>query len=332
LWAGLDAGRGGGGHPPISLYIAPGTQSIEAIVANEGTFGETGLECSADILEFITDPENGTSVYNDSIPGIDLDPLGGSQTCTFASYNFAIEGAYGLYIDIPLGNDDSPNNNAEVIGIGIDGAAPTSSHTVDPASPDGENGWYVSDVTVTFNADDGTEDWQSGVKEIKFRVDGGSVQTLPGSTGSTVLTADGDNIEVEYWAVDNVGNEGTHHTDTVDIDQTSCDIAMAYEVTGGSALEGWDFVFTATATDALSGMNEVEFYLNDVLQDTVPGSGPTYQWGFKYYGGWAITIKATGYDIAGNDASDQVADPKNINIHSMPSSTVVNKVISVGAI
>jgi hypothetical protein len=326
-------GPGPGGYPPIGIWLAPGTQSIEAIVANDGTFDELGLECSADIFEFITNETVGTSVFNASIPGIDLDPLGDTETCAFGSYNFAIEGPYGVYIEIPLGDDDSPNNNVKAIGIGIDSSAPTSSHAVDPASPDGLAGWYVSDVTVTFNADDGTDDWCSGVKEIKFRVDGGSVQTIPGFTGTHVLNDDGEDIEVEYWAIDNVGNEGTHHTLEVDIDQTVPDIDIAYEVTGGSALEGWDFVFTATATDALSGMDRVEFYLNDVLQDTVPGSGPTYQWTIKYYGGLLITIKGIGYDVAGNDAADQVANPTSIpTTHSMPSSTVVNKVISVGAI
>jgi hypothetical protein len=327
----LRAGGGPGpgqGWPPISVYLQSGTQSLDAIVANEGTFPELGLECFAEVLEFITDPENGTSVYNASVPDIELDPLGDTETCAFGSYNFAIQGPYGLYVELPLGVDDYPNNNIMEVGIGIDDTAPTCEYALDPASPDGENGWYVSDLTVTFTADDGDDEWDSGVKEIKYRVNGGSVQTISGATGTYTHSADGENIEIEYWAVDNVDNAGTPLDFDFDMDQNTPDVDIAYEVVGGSALEGWDFVFTATATDDMSGMDRVEFFLNDVLQETVPGSGPTYQWGFKYYGGLAITIRSDAIDIAGNLASDQVANPSSYTTEIL--STTTNKVVQLG--
>ena len=36
------------------------------------------------------------------------------------------------------------------------------------------------------------------------------------------------------------------------------------------------------ATDAMSRMNRVDFYLNDVLQETVAGLGPLYKWEFQH--------------------------------------------------
>ena len=74
-------------------------------------------------------------------------------------------------------------------------------------------------------------------------------------------------------------------------------------------------IFTANATDETSKVDYVEFYLNDVLQDTVTGPGPEYIWQFLYSGGLHITIKAVAYDKAGNMAYDIVIDPENINFN-----------------
>jgi hypothetical protein len=301
------------GPIPIKVWVAPGTHPVEAIVENLGTFEETGLTCYADIVEFITDP-NGTLVYSDSVGNIDLDPLGDEATITFASNDFNMEGAWGLFVDFPLGNDDKPNNNADSIGIGVDDTAPTSWHTLDPATPDGENGWYVSDLTVTLEADDDTETygWQSGVDRIHYKIDGGTTQTIPGDSGSFIISDDGDDIEVEYWAVDNVENEETpHHTFTIDMDQTDPTVELSYESPGGNTI-----IWTATANDAMSGMERVEFYFNGVLQVTVTGAGPEFIWEMEYSPIPDATFTAVAYDFAGNDAFDEIKNPEgHANIH-----------------
>ncbi len=40
----------------------------------------------------------------------------------------------------------------------------------------------------------------------------------------------------------------------------------------------WYHKFTATCFDSESGMNRVEFYLNNILQETIVGPGPIYEW------------------------------------------------------
>jgi hypothetical protein len=317
---------------PVSpdVYVRPETNPIEAIVENIGVFDETGLTCYAELYEFITDPLNGTLVYEDNEPGIDLDPLGGEETVTFTSYDFGIEGQglYNLIIDFPLGDDLYPDNNQEVLGIGCDDTEPTSTHTLDPPIPDGENGWYVSDVTVTLDAEDGTQIWQSGVKEIKYRINGGTIQTITGSHGSFTITEDGDDIEVEYWAIDNVDNEESpHNTFTIDMDQTAPIVDLTYEVTGGNSMQGWDITWTATATDDTSGMDRVEFFLNNVLQETVTGPGPTFQWMITYYPLPQVYFKATGYDIAGNFASDVIENPKSYSKNTNQQTIKTNQVV-----
>ena len=55
-----------------------------------------------------------------------------------------------------------------------DSTPPTTTATLDPAEPDGDNGWYHQPVDVTFDADDGR--FGSGVATTEYRVDGGDWQ------------------------------------------------------------------------------------------------------------------------------------------------------------
>jgi hypothetical protein len=256
------------GPPSPKVWIQPGTESIDAVAINNGVFEELDLVCSAEIWEYITDPENGTQQYTDEIANIDLTtPLGGTVPLAFDDFTFAYEGRYGLYLDMPGGAlDDFPKNNKIRYGIAVDDTAPTSTHALDPEDPDGENDWYVSDLEVSLFADDPwSNDVSSGVEEIKYKINDGGEQSVTGSSGTFLLTEDGDDVKVEYWAVDKVGNAGDHHIFYVDMDQTDPTIDLTYECVEGNPMEGWLMRFTATANDATSGMDRVEFFLNEGL-------------------------------------------------------------------
>jgi hypothetical protein len=319
-----------GGPPGISAYIQPGTQTISAVAKNLGVWPELDLDCHAEIWEYITDPENGTKQYEDDEIDIDLEePLGGEVPLTFEDFTFAYEGRYGLFLDMPDATDDFPKNNKKSWGIGVDATPPESLHAIDPPIPDGENGWYVSDLEVTLTASDPlVEDVSSGVKEIKYQVGDGPVQTIDGAAGSFLITVadDNENIEVTYWAIDNVGNVEPANLiePLIDMDQTVPQIDLQYEVIEGNPIEGWLLEFTATCNDVTSGMDRVEFFLNAKHQSTVSGSGPEYKWSFVYHQDFSVDIRADAYDIAGNMEFDIVEDPTptnynnfNINQYSM---------------
>ena len=115
------------------------------------------------------------------------------------------------------------------------------------------------------------------------------------------------------------------------MDQTDPLIDMTYEWENNPGSDGgWLMTFNATATDATSGMDRVEFYLNDVLQDTVTGPGPTYIWQFVYHGGLKITIKALGFDKAGNNKYDEIVDPESFNINTNSQKLVQKSVEILG--
>lgn len=156
-----------------------------------------------------------------------------------------------------------------VIPYGGDNQPPVTTISFDPPEPDGENCWYFSDVNVTLNATD-----ENGVKNTYYRIDDGPWITY---NSSFVLSEDGDDILIEYYSVDNLGYTEDVKNATVDIDQTKPEIDIYYDFIGGNRWQGWDVILGVTAADLMSGMDRVEIYYNDELQEIINGSGPEYE-------------------------------------------------------
>jgi hypothetical protein len=318
-----SGGGGGGGHPPITVYVKKGaSEPIQVLVNNVGTFVETST-LGLVMREFITEPENGTEVYSDSVSGIVLDPLGDEQAVDFASQVYAMEGPYGLYAElVPASTDDVPGNNVKVIGVGSDGTAPVSTHTVTPATPDGENGWYVSDVTIKLSSSDPeVMDVSSGVAKIEYQIDGGAWQTYPGSAGFK-LTTDGQHT-VKYRATDKVGNvEADKTIPVIKLDKSKPTIFLTYNVTDQWPLKDkYELTFYVDASDATSGLDRCEFWFNEVIQVTLDGPGPQYTWSYNFTALPHVIIRATVYDISGNNISDEIEDPVSIEIGAQSQQT-----------
>ncbi len=300
------------GQAGAEIFVAPGDQDIDALARNLGTFPERDMTCYAEIYEFYTNCSEGNLVHEDMIEDIDiLTPLIGTKLLEFKNYNFEVEGLYTLAFNLVDDSDEKNFGNNQVsVSIGCDATPPATTHKLDPPAPDGLNGWYISDVEVTLTAVDpsiGCDADGSGVEQIKYQIDGGAVQSLPGDTGSFVVTTDSTMHTIKYWAIDNVGNTEPQKTIQFKQDQTPPDIEHTYEWSGDKA--PYLFTFNATATDATSGMQRVEFLQNGVLQETVIGPGPTYIWEILWVPIPDSTFRAVAYDFAGLSAYDDVKDP-----------------------
>jgi hypothetical protein len=168
----------------------------------------------------------------------------------------------------------------------LDNEPPTTIPILAPSEPDGDNGWYVSNVTVIFNASDD----MSGVNI-----------TYPAPV--VILTEDYSS-GVDFYSVDYAGNEESHAYLELDIDQTSPDIYIAYEIVRGFPWwQDWELVLTVTSIDAISGMDRLEIYIDDELYEIITGHGPT----FELIINWSSELKTTRlnfttFDIAGNSA------------------------------
>jgi glucose/arabinose dehydrogenase/type 1 glutamine amidotransferase len=100
-------------------------------------------------------------------------------------------------------------------GDGVDDVAPSTTHALAPADPDGAGGWYRSPVQVTLEASD-AGDCVSGVDRTQYRIGAGALQDY-----AEPFTVSGDGAHaVEFRSVDIAGNEEALRPATVRIDAT----------------------------------------------------------------------------------------------------------------
>jgi len=199
---------------------------------------------------------------------------------------------------------------ALVIPDADDFCPPVTTYSLDPLEPNGENGWYVNDVNVTLNATDDI----SGVKTIYYKIPGDDWKSHSGDSIKILLDHDCLMDLIEFYSVDNAGNQEEIKSVEIDIDQLPPYIQTWYEVMGGNPLFGWDKEITAYIIDNCSGLDgSVEFYLNGDRQSTVSGPGPTYQWSFTYWGDLEIILGVYCCDIAGNCAYFEMSIKSNQN-------------------
>lgn len=141
----------------------------------------------------------------------------------------------------------------------------------DPPYPNGENGWYICDVTATLNP----IGFVYGVDSTYYRINGGEWETY---YSPFVISEEGEDILIEYYTIDINGTAEEVKSETIDIDKTSPDVEFTWEIIGGNPIDGWELLVTVNVNENSSGIDRVEFYINDELEETVTGPGPTYSW------------------------------------------------------
>jgi hypothetical protein len=170
-------------------------------------------------------------------------------------------------------------DNVKILS-GFDDTPPVTNCSLDPPEPNGDNGWYITDVNVTLDATDDI----SGVKEIHYRINDDEWNTYYGDFLTFVLDYDClKNASIEYYSVDNAENqEETKILEGIYIDQEPPYFDAQYEILSGNPKDGWLIgVNASNIIDDCSGWSgRVEFLLNGVLQDTVTGPEPEYMWQF----------------------------------------------------
>jgi hypothetical protein len=167
----------------------------------------------------------------------------------------------------------------------LDNLAPTTTESQMPATPDGQNGWYVGPVKVTLTAAD--DAGGSGVASTSYRIDGGPWQTY---TAPITITADGTHT-VDYYSTDNAGNTEATHTLTIKIDATKPVITYTGNAGSYSPFQTVSIQCSAVDPSPGSGIDPAATSCADV-------SGPAYSFGLGSH-----TYSATAKDLAGNSSS-----------------------------
>ena len=131
-------------------------------------------------------------------------------------------------------------------------------------------GWFNADVTLDLSAAD--EDGGSGVKEIRYAINGGAEVVVEGDAASIPFTANGI-YSVQFFAVDNAGNTESAQSVTVRLDKSAAETSAAFSGSPNGA--GWfnsNVSLNLSSTDAGdSGVKQINYSINGT-PSTVTGS------------------------------------------------------------
>ncbi|MCW2879482.1 MAG: yliI 2 [Sphaerisporangium sp.] len=173
-----------------------------------------------------------------------------------------------------------------------DRTPPTVTATLNPAQPNGDNGWYTGNVTLAVTAtDNGT------VSSRQYSLNGGT--TWLNANNAITLSAEGVN-EVRYRATDNGGNVSQVGIATVRIDKTAPTLSVSgveSKTYGDSA----SITPVFSASDATSGTASVTATIDD---GQVTSGKPIALWRLPL-GGHSLVV--TGKDKAGKVTEQTVS-------------------------
>nr|WP_274387836.1 family 16 glycoside hydrolase [Salsipaludibacter albus] len=247
-------------------------------------------------LEYWENPPAGMGYINEWRPG-----GGAGEWDSSPSHDTDTSDPNALDVIVGPGQDQSVvldwtiDSPTQVPMLALDGALEplTLDVSVDPADPDGQDGWYVSPVTVTATStDDAT---------IEFSVDGS--EWVADEDGVLEVTADGSHT-VEVRAVR--GDETTEvETISIDLDGTAPEVDVD-GITDGATVGSSDVVDVAVdATDATSGVAEVVVTVDgdEVASGDAPHSLSLQAWDWSL-GEHVLTVEAV--DVAGNSVVTEV--------------------------
>jgi hypothetical protein len=173
---------------------------------------------------------------------------------------------------------------------------PVTKISFNPPLPDGDNNWYISNVTVSLNATD-----EDGINTTYYKINGGEWNIY---SSPFIISEDGEDILIDYYSIDILGNIEDIKSSMLNIDKTPPEIIIDYNVTKIGWKE-WLVEFYFTVSDSTSGsgtslMDKVEVFINGILFETVDGPGPIYSWSFIFKSGLKIIVGAGAWDKAGN--------------------------------
>ncbi len=214
---------------------------------------------------------------------------GGGDATINAPSNHSNDGSHTIsfFATDNADNVESPSNS---VTVRIDTTKPTTSLATNPASPDGDNGWFKrASVDFTLSASDAS----SGVAASSYTIDGGQTQTYSGS--AVTVSGQGDHT-VTYWSVDNAGNVEAVNTTHIKLDNVKPSTSLSTSPASPDGDNNWfkqpSVDFTLTGSDATSGIAHPYY--------TVDGGGAQTYAGAVTLGQGDHTVTYWSVDNAGN--------------------------------
>jgi parallel beta-helix repeat protein len=219
---------------------------------------------------------------------------------------YTAPGTYTVNLTV-TDNDDLTHSTMKSITVTEDLTAPTTLNDYDDL-------WHTSDFAVTLTATDDL----SGVAETYYRINDGPIQNAT-DNGQPLITTEGADNKLEYWSVDNAGNEENHHTLTgIKLDKTQPTFENLSRTPDGEAQPDQQVTISVNVTDLISQVKNTTLYysLNNgtTWEEPVPMnlnlSTNLYEATIsgQQAGTW-VKYKIVAYDFAGNNATLEGTEP-----------------------
>jgi PKD repeat protein len=228
-----------------------------------------------------------------------------TTTDPIITHVYASEGTYILNLTV-TDNDGLTHSTAKSITAIEDFTPPTTIHDYDSL-------WYTSDFTITLTA---VDDW-SGVAETYYKINDGPTKTVS-VDGQPLIETESANNKLEYWSIDEAGNEELPHKilTGIKLDKTYPTIETPSRMPDGDVLPDQSVKVSVNVTDAISQVKNVTLYytindgetwtdlpMNHTASNLYEATIPPQQ------AGTTVRFKIVAYDNAGNNRTLDGAEP-----------------------
>jgi len=268
----------------------------------------SGFSGSSYIYSSVTTDPDGDNIYyffdwGDNTTSGWVGPYASGSSGS-ASHSWSSPGTYYVKVKAKDVHDaESGWSSSLTVVIQSPNAHPITTCSLNPPTPNGKNGWYISQVNVTLNATDPEGD---AIAYTRYRIDRGSWITY---NGTFTISQDGEHL-LEFYSADDKGNIEPTNSMRIKIDKSEPYVvlqrpALGYlylfdrqiiPISSGTTIIIGRIVVRAIAYDGESSIENVSFYVNGRLQ-SIDMKQP-YEWlwrgdlGFKY-------LQAVAYNKAG---------------------------------
>lgn len=241
-------------------------------------------------------------VYNSETNGTQLgqsQPVTAGSTSATVTINQLGSNGGTIYVSV-TGTGKLESSRVAVSYSEEDATAPSTSISVDPATPNGNNGWYNTPVSISLKAEDNPNG--SGVSSTEYKINSeGAWNEYNGTFG---LSNDGE-YKINYQSKDKAGNAEEVQTLDLKLDTTAPETtASIRESESRKNFFNADVHVTLAANDNLSKVTDTQYSLDN---------GKTW----NTHNG-EITISAEGKNTLlyrSSDLAGNMEQPKSLEIN-----------------
>ncbi|WP_426594786.1 ThuA domain-containing protein [Cellulomonas sp. McL0617] len=270
-YAATDKAGNAEGSRTLSAKIDATAPVTTATVSDTGLLTLTSVDATSGVDR--TEYRVGTQTWSAYTAPVQLALTSAEQTAELRSVDEAGNTEATQSVTVPAAGDTT---------------APVSKATVDPSSPDGQNGWYTGDVSVTLTSTDA----DSGVAGIEYALtdDAWAAYTAP------LTIADGITA-ITFRATDEAGNVESVKTLTLKRD------SVAPETAADLDADSTDVTVTLVRSDDTSGVASTQYRVD-------AGAWKTYSAPFVV----ARTSAAQVVEFRSTDKAGNVAGPRSVTV------------------